>query len=280
VNKGLKISIITPNYNYCQFIPETIESIIKQNYVNVEHIIVDDGSTDKSVEIIKEYQRRFPGKIKLIQQANNGQSAALNVALGNVTGDVICWLNSDDSFCENIFKRIISELEEDHTLFAVFGDINIIDASSNYIKTNKYLKFKYISAVFNDFGKEIPSNGIFWRNTQESNRIKFNEEFEYAMDSEYWSRLLVNKKIKKTNIPVANFRWHENAKTIKSKIKENKGYYKVIKEREIIFKHSYKCTKISHYIPIKYSILLFFFFRLRRLLLRGIKGAYFYNNRL
>ena len=134
------------------------------------------------------------------------------------------------------------------------------------------LKFSYISAVFNGFGKEIPSNGIFWKN---QGRLLFNETFQYAMDSEYWSRLLVDKEIAKINIPIANFRWHENAKTIKSKSEKDSGYDIVINEEYHIFKQSYKNLLISRLIPIKYSKLFYFYYRLRRLILRGVRCEYF-----
>lgn len=271
----MKISIITPNYNYAKYIGKTIESIVNQDYTDIEHIIVDDGSTDNSIEIIKKYQKKHPGTIKLIQQENKGQTQALNVALSHVTGDIIGWLNSDDTFCENVFKKLIDEFKKEKAVFAVFGDINIIDKKSRIIKKNRYLKFSYISAVFNSFGKEIPSNGIFWRN---QDLPLFNESFQYAMDSEYWSRLLVNKKIIKISTLIANFRWHENAKTIKSKRKEDVCYHKVIEERNSIFQQSYKNLFISKLIPIEYSKFIRFYYRSRRLILRGLKGAYFKNN--
>ena len=77
----MKISIVTPNYNYEKFIGETIESVVKQNYSNLEYIIIDDGSTDNSVEVIRKYHKKYPNKIKFIQQENKGQTPAINKAL-------------------------------------------------------------------------------------------------------------------------------------------------------------------------------------------------------
>ncbi len=108
----MKISIITPNYNYEKYIAKTIESVVTQSFNNIEHIIVDDGSTDNSVSIIKEYQKLYPEIIKLIQQENRGQTSALNVCLKNVTGDIIGWLNSDDLYCKNTFQIIINNFNQ------------------------------------------------------------------------------------------------------------------------------------------------------------------------
>ncbi len=105
-NYNLKISIVTPNYNYEKYIGSTIESVINQKYDNFEYIIVDDGSTDKSVDIINRYVAKYPDKIILIEQENSGQTNAINEALKNVTGDIICWINSDDKFLDNAFKFV------------------------------------------------------------------------------------------------------------------------------------------------------------------------------
>ncbi len=276
----MKITIITPNYNYANYIGKAIESVVNQDYKNIEHIIVDDGSTDNSVEIIKSYIEKYPNKIKLICQKNKGQSNALNNALKEVTGDIICWLNSDDTFCPNIFKKIIQLFEQNPSVFAIFGNINIIDKNDKFIRTNKYLRFKYISAVFNGFGKEIPSNGIFWKSIQNNFNICFDEEFDYSMDAEFWSRLLINKKVKKINFVLANFRWHEKAKTIQSKNKTNFGYIKAVEEEYIIMKKSYEKLNISKIIPFNYSKIFYYYYRLRRIFFRGLKGEYFKRNKL
>ena len=97
MNTDLKISIITPNYNYANYIGQTIESIISQDYPTIEYIIVDDGSTDNSARIIESFVEKFPNRIKLIRQTNKGQTAAINVGLRAATGDIIGWINSDDT---------------------------------------------------------------------------------------------------------------------------------------------------------------------------------------
>ena len=280
VMKPIKISIITPNYNYAQYIGKTIESVVMQDYDNIEHIIVDDGSTDNSVDIIKGYQEKYPNKIKLIQQENKGQTKALNAALSNVTGDIIGWINSDDTFCKCIFSQIVNLFLEQPSLDAIFGDINIIDKNNNLIRTNKYLKFNYLSAVFNGFGKEIPSNAIFWKKYLSDSIDGFDESYDYGMDAEYWSRLLVNKNVKKINLIIANFRWHQSAKTIKSKNIIHTGHTRAIREKNLIMEKSYENIRMSKLIPFEYSKPIYYVFKFRRLILRGLMGEYFKRNKL
>jgi len=271
----LKISIITPNYNYADYIGKTIESVVTQDYDDIEHIIVDDGSTDNSVNIIKHYQNIYPGKIKLIQQENMGQTKAINVGLKNASGQIICWINSDDYYSKNVFGLIVSNFKNNPNIDAIFGDIGIVDQFDKIIKLNKYLQFDYKSGVFNGFGKIISSNAIFWRRRLTDEVGFFDESFEYAMDSEYWSRLLFNRNIKKIKITVAYFRWHKAAKTSKSHIKLSNDYKQVLIEREIIFRKAYKKLKLSKYVPINYSKPFYIFYRLKRLVLRGLLGEYF-----
>ena len=100
------ITIVTPNYNYAGYIEETIVSVVTQDYDRVEHVIVDDGSTDNSVELIRGCAARYPEKIRLITQANAGQTAAVNRALQAARGDIIGWLNSDDTYCPGVFNAV------------------------------------------------------------------------------------------------------------------------------------------------------------------------------
>ncbi|MFM9987018.1 glycosyltransferase family 2 protein [Flavobacterium sp.] len=103
-NKQLpKITIVTPSYNQADFLEETILSIINQKYPNLEYIIIDGGSTDNSVEIIKKYEKHID---YWVSEKDYGQSHALNKGFSRATGDILNWINSDDVLCENALKTI------------------------------------------------------------------------------------------------------------------------------------------------------------------------------
>ena len=95
------ISIVTPSYNQGKFIEDTIQSVFKQNYPNFEHIIIDNCSTDGTVEILKKYSH-----LKWISEPDRGQTDAMNKALEMSDGDLIVYLNADDEFYPNIFKKV------------------------------------------------------------------------------------------------------------------------------------------------------------------------------
>ena len=190
-----KISIITPNYNYGHFISRLLNSIAQQNYANWEHIIIDDGSTDNSVEIIKTFALK-DNRIKLYTQENRGQTRSINAALTKVQGEIIGWINSDDYYTENVFDSI-ANIFSNKKIDAVIGDIEVIDANDQVIKRINYPKFNYLSGVFNGFGKIISSNAIFWRKEITEEIGVFDEDFNYSMDAEYWSRILLKRKVLK-----------------------------------------------------------------------------------
>ena len=93
INEWSKISIITPSYNQGQYIEQTIKSVLDQNYPNLEYIIIDGGSTDSSVDIIKKYEDHLAYRVS---EKDRGESRAINKGLEKDTGDITIWLNSDD----------------------------------------------------------------------------------------------------------------------------------------------------------------------------------------
>ena len=101
------VSIIINNYNYGFFIAEAIQSALGQSYQNIEIIVVDDGSTDQSPEVIRSYQKRYPGRIRAIMKDNGGQASAMNVGFKNSNGEIVCFLDSDDYWFGNKIESII-----------------------------------------------------------------------------------------------------------------------------------------------------------------------------
>lgn len=262
----MKISIVTPNYNYAEYIGQTIESVVTQDYGNIEHIIVDDGSTDNSVAIIKEYQQRYPWKIKLIQQENRGQTPAINLALINATGDIIGWLNSDDTYLQGTLKEVVKIFNKENTDI-VFGDSNVIDVVGKFIYRLRHLKFSYFESVFVGFNNTLTSNTVFWKRELLNQVGLMKDSLKCNMDGEYFSRLTYRKKVVYLRKPLANFRKQLHTKASLS----NSNWTKLInEEREQTQKEAYENLFISKYIPYKFSFpiryILLFLRALRRII--------------
>lgn len=137
----LKISIVTPSYNQGNFIEKTIKSILNQNYENFEHIIIDGGSTDNTIEIVKCYKH-----LKWISEEDSGQANALNKGFALATGDIFAWLNSDDYYEVNIFNTVSEYFENHSDCDFLYGDITYVN--------------KYDEKLFEISGDEINYNSL------------------------------------------------------------------------------------------------------------------------
>ena len=125
-----KISIITPSFNQAHFLERTMLSVLSQNYPNLEYIIIDGGSTDGSVEIIKKYEDRLA---HWVSEKDRGQSHALNKGFARATGDIIGWLNSDDLYCNDALMRVAKACLACPEDEAWYGGIYIADSEDRIL---------------------------------------------------------------------------------------------------------------------------------------------------
>ena len=200
-----KISIITPSYNHGEFIEDAILSVKNQKKVNIEHIIIDGGSKDNTKNILKKYRH-----LKWISKKNRGQTHALNIGLKLATGNIIGWLNADDYYSHNIFKKIINKLEDDNIDFT-YGDYQYVTKNKKKIRKRISKKYFLISKkIVSRFICFIPSTTFFIKKDKLKN-IKFDEKIKFTMDKEFFANLLnKNLKVNKIDLLISNNRIHEN----------------------------------------------------------------------
>lgn len=203
-----KISIITPSFNQGQYLEETILSIISQSYPNLEYIVMDGGSTDNSVEIIKRHQH---GISFWVSEPDKGQSDAINKGFIRSTGDVICWLNSDDILMPGALMVIAKAFEKQADIDLINGSLLIIDQNSKILSAHFILKQKKWYAEKGIFYMSQPS--MFWRRRIFNATGFLKEEFHAQMDKELLIRIFeANCKIGHLDQFLAGFRKHAASK--------------------------------------------------------------------
>jgi len=249
-----KISIITPSYNQGEYIEEAIKSVLKQNYSNFEHIIIDAGSTDQTLDILKKYKH-----LKWISEKDDGQSDALNKGFKKSKGQIIGWLNADDFYEKNIFRLINNNLSIEG-VDAVYGDFIEVDKYGNRIK-------KIITQMPSNFMMKyvcyIPSTTFFFNRKIIDNNIYIDKNLKLVMDKDFFCKIISKGyKINKIHKFLGFFRWHYKNKSIYSKKFKKRIHYEgiIINNRYSNFKlpNNYFGQKI--YYLMNRTVILYRFF--------------------
>lgn len=205
-----KISVITPSFNNAIFIEKAINSVIKQNYLNCEHIIVDGGSTDGTIEILNKYPHLI-----WISERDRGQSHAMNKGFLMSSGEIISYLNADDFYEDNVFSEVINILNRENGILFVAGACNMLDTEGKlYIPGEKpRVTFAEMMHWWKSWFPINPSAYFYFREVQETVG-GFNEEEHYMMDYDFLLRVSLNYKMSAVDHTWGNFRWHEKSKSL------------------------------------------------------------------
>ncbi len=224
-----KISVIIPNYNYGNYIEETICSVINQNYQNLELIVIDGGSTDNSVEIIKKYQSKIN---YWISESDAGQADAINRGLQVATGDYLAFINSDDTYLSNAFNEIFSSKKSLESDF-IYGDVmigeEVLKSKPNRTNKNDFNLFSLIQFYYSA-AYVIPSQSVFIkREFLLKNKLNsLNTNLHFCMDLDWYCRISRCKpKVYKYKKIHSFFRINENTKTVKQSFKMKEEAMKI-----------------------------------------------------
>lgn len=218
--KTPKISIVTPSYNQSAFIEETIKSVLDQHYPNLEYIIIDGGSDDGSVDIIRKNKDNLA---YWISEPDNGQYDAINKGFSHSTGEIMAWINSDDKYapgCFSVVAEIFSTFPEIEWITSSYpigwnsagqafmvGRMSGFNRESFYRGANLPMNENYIHHF-------IQQESTFWRRClwqRAGGRV--NPEFKYAADFDLWARFFEHEHLYGVNALLGGFRIQENQKT-------------------------------------------------------------------
>jgi glycosyltransferase involved in cell wall biosynthesis len=211
MNNPPKITLVTPSLNQAEFLEETIQSILSQNYPNLEYIIVDGGSTDGSVEIIKRYEQHLAW---WVSELDWGQSHALNKGLDSATGEIFNWVNSDDLLAPGALEAVAKEFENHPLADIVCGHYTAISKGQMHPRLRLDIFEELEKTMI--FGHVSPCC-MFWRMRAIREIGRFDERLDYCMDLEFWHRYLLKNGLSGLHTfdrELAIFRFHNNSKSI------------------------------------------------------------------
>jgi len=204
-----KISVITPSYNQAEYLPVCLRSVANQSYVNVEHIILDGGSTDGTQAILEQFQK-LDERIKFSSGPDGGQGDAVNKGFAKASGDIIAWINSDDYYWdENVFSYIVEFFDKNPSVDIIYGGMGYVDSSDFLMHIRIPPKYNYGLLTRISY---IGNTNTFYRKKVINQHI-LNDQYHYVIDHEYMLRITKDFTAFRTKRMIACFRVHPEAKT-------------------------------------------------------------------
>ena len=204
------VSIITPSFNQARFLEATIQSVLGQDYPRIEYIILDGGSTDRSVDVIKKYEGRLAW---WVSEQDKGQTDAINKGFNRANGEILAWLNSDDTYNAGAVSAVVNYLSENPDVAMVYADCDFINETGQVI--GKFNAAQTDLHRLREGFVHIPQQTMFFRAKYWKELGPLDPSFYFAMDYDLWTRIAAHAPIKYlTGQTWANFRLHTSGKTV------------------------------------------------------------------
>lgn len=204
-----KVSIVTPVFNQQAFVAETVRSVLAQDYEAIEYIVIDDGSTDRSLEVLRALEREFPGRFQLISQANYGQAATLNRGWSQATGEVLAYLSSDDRLHPEAVSRMVSALLRHPEVAVAYCDFSLIDTHGDRmaeVQTEDYSEARLRKHLVCQ-----PGPGAFFRRSVYEAVGGWDARLRQVPDFEFWLRASRVAPFLRVPYPLAEYRVHDES---------------------------------------------------------------------
>lgn len=207
-----RFSIITPSLNQARFICQTIESVLSQDYPDIEYIVMDGGSTDSTLEILREYS----GRLQWVSEKDEGQADAINKGIQRATGELIGFINSDDYLLPGALRFAAERLLETPGRKWLTGDYVVINQQGRRIQPftvfYKRLYRKLSSPAVLAFTNYIVQPSTFWKREVHDEIGYLDKSLRYTFDYDFWMRLMRFQKPFCVSRPLSAFRIHPGSK--------------------------------------------------------------------
>lgn len=232
----MKISVVTVTFNSSSTLRDTIESVLKQKYSDYEYLVIDGGSKDNTVEIIKDYEPKFGGRLKWISERDKGMYDAINKGIRMATGDVVGIINSDDFYHrDDIFDIINKTFEEDKTIQAIYGDVRFVHPD-NLEKTVRYYSCKHWRPWRFRFGF-MPAHPTFFTYKENFEKYGYYQyDYHIAADYELLIRHLYTNNVPAKYVPLDFMKMRTGGRStngLKANVLLNKEIVRACKENGI-----------------------------------------------
>ncbi|MGC8765418.1 MAG: glycosyltransferase family 2 protein [Brevinematia bacterium] len=219
-----KISIVTPSYNQAQFLEKTILSVLNQNYPNLEYLIIDGGSTDESVEIIKKYEKYLA---YWVSERDRGQTHAIRKGFEKASGDIFAYLNSDDIYMPGTLFKVAERLKSHPKVDMFYGNIYFIDESDNILDELRFTKTSFSAMIYE--GGQMHQTAVFWTKDVYERVGGFDEQFRFCMDTDFFCRVAEKGRLCHIRDTLAAFRLHSTSKSASIKEVGEKEHGEIIR---------------------------------------------------
>jgi glycosyltransferase involved in cell wall biosynthesis len=202
------VTVVTPSLNQGQFIEETIRSIHSQDYPAIEHLVIDGGSTDNTLDILRQNEDR----LSWISESDDGQSDAINKGWRRAQGDILSFINSDDTYLPGGISTAVEFLVDNPEVDIVYGDLLYIDEQGGTTQHVKLREFDLISFI--TVGCYVTNQSAFMRREVFERVGEMDVNLHMTMDYDYWVRCAqANCKIAYLPKPIGTWRFHSEAKS-------------------------------------------------------------------
>jgi glycosyltransferase involved in cell wall biosynthesis len=203
------VSIITPVLNGRRYLESCVQSVLNQNYPNIEHIFVDGGSTDGSLDILRKYIARFPDRVRLISEPDRGIGDAMSKGLKMARGEILCGLGTDDLSEPRAIRTVVEFFKNHPDAYFVYGECNIINEEGEAIDRS-YSKDFNLKTIINR-GNYVSSTSSFYRR-EVLEKVGFHR-LPKKDDLDFLIRAGMNFKLHRIYNILSNFRKHEGSET-------------------------------------------------------------------
>ncbi|MCH7686146.1 MAG: glycosyltransferase [Planctomycetes bacterium] len=227
------VSIVTPSFNQGKYLEETLLSVERQDYPNIEHIVIDGGSTDGSVEILRRHEHNLAW---WVSEPDNGQTHALCKGFARAKGSILAWLNSDDLLAPSAVRIAEEFLSTNPQIGLVYGDRIRIDSRGNVTGFDKHPTY-YNSMLSRNI--TLPQETVFFRRNLFEQAGGLDETLSFSMDFDLWCRLAKVTQFKHIAAFLGYFREHSECKSVQYQQSGPDGSEKYYDEHRRVYRHHF-----------------------------------------